>query len=154
MPRGVPKTGFRRSKNTAERMTNIKISYNETKETDAQIEAKLAERFDMLDVLAEACTLGNARALIVSGPSGLGKSYTSEQRLAEWDPNEVNHTIIKGMFVPRVLSNCAMLIAKKVRFWCSMMLIASSLMMSASIFSRRSATLQSVVASPGSPRAN
>ena len=96
MPRGVPKTGFRRSKNTAERMANIKVTYTETKETDAQIEAKLAERFEILDVLAEACTLGNARALIVSGPAGLGKSFTIEQRLREWDPNEVNHTIIKG----------------------------------------------------------
>ena len=96
MPRGVPKSGFRRSKNAAERIANIKVSYNETKETDAQIEAKLAERFEILDVLAEACTLGNARALIVSGPAGLGKSYTIEQRLREWDPNEVNHSIVKG----------------------------------------------------------
>lgn len=96
MPRGVPKTGFRRAKNTAERMANIKVTYTETKETDAQIEAKLAERFEILDILAESCTVGNTRALIVSGPAGLGKSYTIEQRLREWDPNEVNHTIIKG----------------------------------------------------------
>lgn len=96
MPRGVPKSGFRRSKNAAERVANIKVSYNETKETDAQIEAKLAERFEILDVLAEACTVGNARALIVSGPAGLGKSYTIEKRLREWDPNETNHAIIKG----------------------------------------------------------
>jgi hypothetical protein len=65
-------------------------------ETDEQVEHRLAERFEILDTLTEACTVGNARALIVSGPAGLGKSFTVERRLADWDPNEINHTIIKG----------------------------------------------------------
>lgn len=67
-----------------------------TVETDIQIEAKLKERFEILELLADATTQGDARAVIVSGPPGLGKSYTIEKRLVEWDPNEVNHTIVKG----------------------------------------------------------
>ena len=33
---------------------------------------------------------------LLSGPAGLGKSYTIEKRLADWDPSEHNHTIVKG----------------------------------------------------------
>ena len=67
-----------------------------SRETDAQIDARIGERFEILSVLTEACTVGNARALIVSGPAGLGKSFSVEQGLADWDPNEINHTIVKG----------------------------------------------------------
>lgn len=65
-------------------------------ETDAQIEAKLNERFEILDLLTEATINGDARSVIVSGPAGLGKSYSIEQGLNKWDPNETNHTICKG----------------------------------------------------------
>jgi hypothetical protein len=40
--------------------------------------------------------VGNSRSLIVSGPAGLGKSFTVERTLSQWDPNGVNHTIVKG----------------------------------------------------------
>ena len=97
MPRGTPKAGFRKTKNSAEKVSAIKVEYSAvSNETDAEIEQRLAERFDILDTLAEACTVGNARSLIVSGPAGLGKSYTVEERLKKFDPNEINHTIAKG----------------------------------------------------------
>jgi len=98
MPRGVPKAGFRQSRtSSADKVANLKVSYAApSTETDAEIEARLAERFEILDVLAEACTVGNSRALIVSGPAGLGKSFTVEKRLSDWDPSGVNYTIVKG----------------------------------------------------------
>lgn len=98
MPRGVPKSGFRAARSSrAEKLAAIRVSYEtDTRETDEQISARIAERFDILDVLTEACTVGNARALIVSGPAGLGKSFTVEKRLTDWDPSAVNHTIVKG----------------------------------------------------------
>ena len=98
MPRGVPKSGFRAARSSrAEKLAAIRVSYeSDIRETDEQISARIAERFDILDVLTEACTVGNARALIVSGPAGLGKSFTVEKRLTEWDPSAVNHTIVKG----------------------------------------------------------
>ena len=65
-------------------------------ETEEAIEARIAERFEILSTLTEASVRGEARALIVSGPPGLGKSFTVERALNAWDPNEVNHTIIKG----------------------------------------------------------
>lgn len=100
MPRGVPKSGFRAARTSrAEKLAAaaIKVSYNSVpQETDAQVSERIAERFDILDVLTEACTVGNARALIVSGPAGLGKSYTVERRLSDWDPSALNHIIVKG----------------------------------------------------------
>lgn len=99
MPKGIPANGFRapRRDSNASRVANIKVSYSEAaNETEEQIDARIAERFEILDVLAEACIVGNSRALIVSGPAGLGKSYTVEKALSNWDPNEINHTIVKG----------------------------------------------------------
>ena len=101
MPRGVPKSGVRNRKSAADRIAAVKVSYEPVShETDAQIDERIADRFEILDVLAEACTVGNARALIVSGPAGLGKSYTIEKRLNDWDPSELNHTVVKGYVRP------------------------------------------------------
>lgn len=65
-------------------------------ETDEEINQRIMDRFDVLGLLAEACTLGTSRSLIVSGPAGLGKSYTVEEKLSEWDPSGYNHLIVKG----------------------------------------------------------
>jgi hypothetical protein len=66
------------------------------RETDEQIEQKIGARFKVLERLVDACINGSARSLIVSGPAGLGKSYTVEQKVKVWDPNGINHTIVKG----------------------------------------------------------
>lgn len=68
----------------------------EVTETDAEIEQKLSDRFEVLDMMTQAAIAGDARALIVSGPAGLGKSYTVEKALERWDADGVNHTIVKG----------------------------------------------------------
>jgi hypothetical protein len=104
MPRGVPKNGVRmtRKRRAAEAAKNhTAISKliepaSLVHETDEQIFEKLNDRFSILEMMTKAAVAGEARAVIVSGPAGLGKSYTVEQELAAWDPNEINHTIIKG----------------------------------------------------------
>jgi hypothetical protein len=65
-------------------------------ETDEQIEARLFDRFSVLTQLTQACILGHSRALIVSGPPGLGKSYTVEEELAKWNADGENYCITKG----------------------------------------------------------
>lgn len=62
-------------------------------ETDEQVSQRIYDRFDVLGLLAEACILGTARSLIVSGPAGLGKSYTVEEKLAGHTNNSL---IVKG----------------------------------------------------------
>lgn len=105
MPRGVPNAGFRKTKRFMERnggkivtprQNVINFTPPVSTETDEQIAKRLSERFDILDTLAQSCIVGDSRSLIVSGPPGLGKSYTIEKALEQWDILGERHAIIKG----------------------------------------------------------
>jgi len=50
-------------------------------ETDEQIMERIGKRFSILDEMTRAAKEGNVRAMIVSGPPGVGKSYGVEQQL-------------------------------------------------------------------------
>lgn len=106
MPRGVPKAGYRKTVAAVARQTGSDMLQKVVpmvvvqNETDEEIEARLAERFDILSELTDAAIKGHSRALVVSGPAGLGKSYTVEEKLQDWDPDSVNHTIVKGYVRP------------------------------------------------------
>jgi hypothetical protein len=50
-------------------------------ETDEEAMNRIATRFEILDEMAEACIKGDIRAMIVSGPPGVGKSFGVEQQL-------------------------------------------------------------------------
>lgn len=99
MPRGVPKNGFRAPRGSRKVQQMLKVApaaLPVVVETDAEIEQKLADRFEILESMTDAAISGDARALIVSGPAGLGKSFTVEKALTQWDPNAINHKIVKG----------------------------------------------------------
>ncbi len=113
MPRGVAKAGFRVYKSkpgpkpkSSPTSTEAAISYLadkmsspvfvETTETDEQIDTKLRERFEILDIMTANAINGTARSLIVSGPGGVGKSFNVEKALANWDPTETKYAIVKG----------------------------------------------------------
>ena len=51
------------------------------KETDEQILGRLKERFDILSEMTKAVKRGDVRAMIISGPPGVGKSYGVERWL-------------------------------------------------------------------------
>ena len=55
------------------------------RETDAEIIERLRERFEILDEMTKAVKEGNIRAMIVSGPPGVGKSYGVEHQLQKAD---------------------------------------------------------------------
>ncbi len=126
MPKGVPKAGFRKTKNYYRRMAagagtstirltqskipnivgitaDVKIP-NEAphallvakKENPIDTEKRINARFSAVENLVNAALAGDCRALIISGPPGLGKSYVVEKRLAEADPQAHNHKIAKG----------------------------------------------------------
>lgn len=72
------------------------------RETDASILERLNERFDVLDEMTRAVRSGDIRAMIVSGPPGVGKSYGVDavlskdglfDKLAERKPK---YEIVKG----------------------------------------------------------
>jgi len=50
-------------------------------ETDEDAMNRIATRFEILDEMAAACIKGDIRAMIVSGPPGVGKSFGVEQQL-------------------------------------------------------------------------
>ena len=47
-------------------------------ETDEQVMARIRERFEILTEMTQAATTGDIRAMIVSGPPGVGKSFGVE----------------------------------------------------------------------------
>lgn len=69
-------------------------------ETDVEIATRLAERFDVINRLADASCNGAIRSLIVSGPAGLGKSFTIEHAIKQYDPREEKSIIAKGFVRP------------------------------------------------------
>lgn len=96
MPRGVPLKGFRATRNA--KMMDAAVGRFQpqvvvSNETDQEIDLKLRDRFSVLADLADAAIAGGIRAMIVSGPAGLGKSFTVEQALASSD---TPHCIVKG----------------------------------------------------------
>ena len=72
------------------------------KQTDEERIAEIGERFEILDSMTKAVLNGDIRAMIVSGPPGVGKSYTVEgqieranlfQNIANAKPK---HEVVKG----------------------------------------------------------
>jgi hypothetical protein len=100
MPRGVPANGVRMTKKVREAMLTSGAIPQLQLESDAEIDTRLRERFEILDVLTEAALFGDARSVIVSGPAGLGKSFNVDKQLSLWDPEQINHTIVKGFIRP------------------------------------------------------
>lgn len=45
-------------------------------ETDEEIAQRITDRFEILESLSESAAIGETRALIISGPPGLGKTHT------------------------------------------------------------------------------
>ena len=66
---------------------NAEVVVRETKsnETDEEAIARIKERFEILTQMTEATQEGSVRAMIVSGPPGVGKSYGVEEQLNRSD---------------------------------------------------------------------
>ena len=50
-------------------------------ETDEEVISRIRERFEILDEMTKAAIAGNIRAMIVSGPPGVGKSFGVEREI-------------------------------------------------------------------------
>jgi len=96
MPKGIPKNGFRNRKALARKsFDDATLQFEpEVVESDDQIDARIRERFEILEDLTNATVDGVSRAMIVSGPPGLGKSFTVEKVVSRLDA--FDYTIVKG----------------------------------------------------------
>ena len=66
-----------------ETATTAKVTKKE--ETDEEVIERMRERFQMLEDMTKACKKGTVRAMIVSGPPGVGKSFGVEKVLGKHD---------------------------------------------------------------------
>ncbi len=100
--RGKPKAGYRNTKALAERLARVNMpDPTPSDETDAQIEERINARFATLDsVIDDVLEADDGYAVILTGPAGIGKSFTVEKKLREWDPDRENHRITKGYLRP------------------------------------------------------
>ena len=74
-------------------------------ESDAETVERIRERFDMLSDMTKAVKKGDVRAMIVSGPPGVGKSHGVEQVLERYQTLETlggtkTFEVIKGAMSP------------------------------------------------------
>jgi hypothetical protein len=59
---------------------DVAVVANDAKSDDERM-GEIGERFEMLTEMTKACVNGEIRAMIVSGPPGVGKSYGVEQEI-------------------------------------------------------------------------
>ena len=89
---GFPERSIRIRVNTPQDYEIVDSNFDEVKqqqakkqarndETDDQIMDRISKKFNILDEMTRAAKEGNIRAMIVSGPPGVGKSYGVEEQL-------------------------------------------------------------------------
>jgi hypothetical protein len=80
----------------------VKFAKEVVKETETEAMDRIAARFEVLDEMSRACINGDIRAMIVSGPPGVGKSYgveTQMEKASMFDKlagKKVRFQIVKG----------------------------------------------------------
>lgn len=83
---------------------NIIVKHQDTitSETDDEAMDRIASRFSILDQMSQACINGDIRAMIVSGPPGVGKSFGVETQLEksslfdQLSGKKIRYEIVKG----------------------------------------------------------
>lgn len=82
------------------------IKLKEQTNTDEQRMAEIAERFEILDQMTASAIEGTIRAMIVTGPPGVGKSFGVEQELDKMglfdsiSGRSKSYEIVKGAMTP------------------------------------------------------
>jgi hypothetical protein len=72
-------------KGTTASLEQIAVKKDVSTETDQEILDRLRERFEILDDMTRAVKRGDVRAMIVTGPPGVGKSFGVEKVLSKHD---------------------------------------------------------------------
>lgn len=97
MTKNRKRKGFKASAPVVSVTANPMYREPEVPETEDQIRNKLQERFTAMSMMVEDAIKGTVRAIIFSGPAGVGKSHEVHAALEKWKPY---HTIIHGFVRP------------------------------------------------------
>jgi hypothetical protein len=81
------------------------VNTKKVEESDEETIERIRERFDMLKDMTKAVKKGAVRAMIVSGPPGVGKSHGVEEVLERYDTLETlgaskKYDVVKGAMSP------------------------------------------------------
>ena len=82
---GFPDRNIKISVSSADSYKNTADAVHVREESDEEVIERLRERFDMLEDMTKATKKGDVRAMIVSGPPGVGKSFGVEKVLGKHD---------------------------------------------------------------------
>ena len=82
---GFPDRNIKISVSDADSYVHVKSKTTNREETDEETIERLRERFEMLEDMTKAAKKGTVRAMIVSGPPGVGKSHGVEKVLGKHD---------------------------------------------------------------------
>ena len=91
MPRGVPKAGFRRTKNQLNGPVSV-TKFNTEPAPVVESRFSINERFGFVSDMVTMLSLGDQASVIVTGPGGLGKSFTVTQALRQSGLQDVSLT--------------------------------------------------------------
>lgn len=80
---GFPARNIKISVSSAESYEKASAAVTKKTETDEEIIERMRDRFQMLEDMTRACKKGDVRAMIVSGPPGVGKSFGVEKVLGK-----------------------------------------------------------------------
>ena len=86
-------------------MVGAEVKIKAREESDEEIIERMRERFDMLKEMTKAVKKGDVRAMIVSGPPGVGKSHGVEEVLDRYKTIEAlggssKYEVVKGAMSP------------------------------------------------------
>ena len=98
---GFPDRNIKIACNSADAYGPTTAKTDARKESDEETVERIRERFDMLKDMTKAVRKGDVRAMIVSGPPGVGKSHGVEEVLDRYALMETlgagqTHEVIKG----------------------------------------------------------
>jgi hypothetical protein len=82
---GFPDRNIKIKVNSADDYAVTKKKTTVREETDEETIERLRERFQILEDMTKACKKGDVRAMIVTGPPGVGKSFGVEKVLGKHD---------------------------------------------------------------------
>jgi hypothetical protein len=91
MPRGVPKAGYRRTKNQLNGPVTV-TKFNTEPAPAVESRFSINERFGFVSDMVTMLAIGDQASVIVTGPGGLGKSFTVTQALRQAGLQDVSLT--------------------------------------------------------------